>query len=221
MRPSLRRVSRGVCLLIVGLAAPIASPNTAAAGPWINDCRATFAGYAEIPALTLRATFVASLPEASPQAPEARPKAFEYSHGYQVRDRIHHIASFAMLPLFAGEAYVGQRMFDHPDNIPHALKSWHGAMATGIIGLFAVNSVTGVWNWLEGRKDPNAGKRRTIHAMLMLASDGGFVATALTSPGTHGPNGLDVSDSKKGLHAALAYTSISTATVGYLIMLFR
>jgi hypothetical protein len=149
------------------------------------------------------------------------PRAFQYSHGYEVRDRIHHLASYAMLPLFGAEAYIGQKLFNNPAQAGGGLRTSHKAIAVAIGGLFGVNSLTGVWNMFEGNNDPHAGTRRIVHGVLMLVADAGFFATALTRPNSRTAAGLTVYDAKKNQHAALAYASVSVATVGYLIMLFR
>jgi hypothetical protein len=148
-----------------------------------------------------------------------RPVVFIYSDAYQKRARIHRIASYATLPLFAIEAVVGQKMFNNPAAATGATRQLHRWVAIGLEGLFGLNSVTGVMNLWEARKDPNGKTLRTIHGVLMLVSDAGFVATALTAP-RHSPRGLLTYDAKKNQHMALAYASITTATVGYLIMLF-
>ena len=113
----------------------------------------------------------------------ARPApAFAYSEGYQTRDKIHHMASYTMLPLFAAQAYLGQHMFNNPASITPTMQTAHRAMAWGIAGLFGVNTVTGLWNLTEARKDPNGLGRRMVHATLMLVADAGFTATAFTRP---------------------------------------
>jgi hypothetical protein len=178
------------------------------------------------PAVALHATFA---PEpalqktivATQDSPTQRPVAFEYSEAYHVRNKIHHVASFAMLPLFIAEAYIGQKMFNDPAQITPAMKHAHGGIATGIGVLFGVNSVTGVWNLIEGRKDPNGLMLRTFHAVLMLVADAGFLATAVTHPSSRNAESVAIYDPKKNQHMALAYASVSTATVGYLIMVFR
>ena len=52
------------------------------------------------------------------------------------------------------------------------------------------------------------------HGLLMLAADAGFAITVLTAPSPRDDF------STHSTHRALAYTSISAATAGYLIMLF-
>lgn len=148
-----------------------------------------------------------------PQTPP-RVIPFEYSDAYRTRAKIHRIASFATLPLFAVEGFLGQSLYDNPTS---AKRSAHSAVAAGIGVLFGVNTVTGVWNLIEARHDPNGKGRRWAHGLLMLAADAGFVATAATAPDDDHEGG---SSSSKSTHRAIAFTSIGLATTGYLIMLF-
>ena len=46
--------------------------------------------------------------------PAPRPKAIEYSHGYEVRRKIHVYASFAMIPLFVTQIALGSKLYDTP-----------------------------------------------------------------------------------------------------------
>jgi hypothetical protein len=77
-----------------------------------------------------------------PQGAAPPPVAFEYSDAYRMRAKIHKVASFATLPLFATEGVLGQSLYDDPSS---RKKDAHLAVATGIGALFAVNTVTGVW----------------------------------------------------------------------------
>jgi hypothetical protein len=157
------------------------------------------------PAATMDGRFAqqAAVPVAAP---------VEYSQGYKTRLKIHKISSFAMLPLFATELILGQSIYNDPDS---GKKDAHVAVGVGIGTLFGINTVTGVWNLLESRKDPNGRKRRVIHSILMLAADAGFATTAALAPDTeHG------GDDSRGAHRAAAITSIGLGTAGYLMMLF-
>jgi len=158
---------------------------------------------------------VAGAPAAPSFAQQAAVPAvapIEYSHAYQTRLKIHKISSFAMLPLFATELILGQSIYNDPDS---GKKDAHVAVGVGIGTLFGINTVTGVWNLLESRKDPNGRKRRVIHSILMLAADAGFATTAALAPDTeHG------GDDSRGAHRAAAITSIGLGTAGYLMMLF-
>lgn len=140
------------------------------------------------------------------------PRAFEYSDGYRMRAKIHKASSLATLPLFAAEGIIGQSLYSNPTG---GKKDAHLAVATGIGALFAVNTVTGVWNLIEARKDPNHRKRRLVHGLLMLGADAGFVTTAALGPESeHGSV-----EGSRAAHRAAAFTSIGLATTGYLVML--
>ena len=169
----------------------------------------------------LELTRAVSAADATEAAQTARPVAFIYSEAYLTRARIHKRASYAMLPLFISEAVLGQKMFNNPSQLTNGKRTAHKVIGMGIGGLFAVNSVTGGWNLIEGRKDPDGLMRRTIHGTLMMVADLGFLASAATRPNSRTANGLAIYDAKKNQHMTIAYASISVATVGYLMMLFR
>jgi len=139
--------------------------------------------------------------------------AVEYSDGYRLRASIHKIASFATLPLFGAEAIVGQSLYSEATQ---GKKDAHLAIAAGIGALFAVETVTGVWNLIEARKDPVHRGRRLAHGLMMLGADAGFLATAALGPESeHG-----TVEGSSATHRAVAFTSIGLATASYLIMLF-
>ena len=152
-----------------------------------------------------------------PQAPTARPVAIEYSDGYYTRAKIHKYASFATLPLFATEIALGQSLYDGTGS--GSKRSAHGIVGAGISGLFAVNTVTGVWNMWEARKDPANQKLKLLHGVLMIAADAGFVASTVSAPG-HGRNSLTTFLANESTHRTIALTSIGIATGSYLMMLF-
>jgi hypothetical protein len=145
------------------------------------------------------------------------PTATTYSNGYEVRLKIHKYASWATLPLFGTEFALGQSLYNNPER--GAKRTAHGIVGTGIVGLFALNTVTGVWNLWEGRHDTEGRPMRIIHSVLMLASDGGFLATTATGP--HMRNGIITNPSDKSLHRDIAVASIGVGTVGYLLMLLK
>lgn len=150
----------------------------------------------------------AGLPPA-PAQEAAPPPAFEYSEGYGTRRRIHMAASYVMLPLVATQVVLGQRLYNGTAGAGE--RDAHSAVAAGVGALFVVNSVTGVWNLWEARKDPVGRGRRLAHGLLMLAADAGFVATGVLAP--EGGRG------NRAAHRAVALTSIGTATASYLFML--
>jgi len=151
------------------------------------------------------------------QAPVARPVAIEYSDAYYARAKIHKYASFATLPLFATELALGQSVYNDPNARASASRNAHIVVGTAITGLFAVNTVTGVWNMWESRNEPSHHKLKLIHGILMLGADAGFVATFASGPGGRVSSTLDA---QKQTHRSIAFTSIGLATGSYLMMLF-
>jgi hypothetical protein len=154
------------------------------------------------------------------QPPVRRPIAIEYSDAYQTRRKIHKYASFATLPLFATEVWLGQSLYNAPAN-SGSKRAAHGIVGAGIVGLFAVNTVTGAWNMFgEDRKDPKGRTLRLVHGLLMMAADAGFVATTRSGPNSRSPRQALTFATDEVTHRNLAIASISVATTGYLVMLF-
>jgi hypothetical protein len=77
--------------------------------------------------------------------PSKRPRAIEYSDWYYRRLTMHRIASYAELPLFAGEYVLGERLLHYTryERAPSGLKTAHVLVAGGLGTLFAFNTVTG------------------------------------------------------------------------------
>jgi hypothetical protein len=125
-----------------------------------------------------------SVPDTVPPRSK-RPRAIEYSDWYYRRLTMHRIASYAELPLFAGEYVLGERLLHYTqyERAPSGLKTAHVLVAGGLGTLLAFNTVTGGWNLWESRKDPAGRTRRILHTVLMLAADGGFFATAAAANG--------------------------------------
>ena len=176
------------------------------------------------PALTLpESPLAVAAANLQPKSAQARPVAVEYSDAYRVRLKIHKYASIATIPLFVTETWLGQSMYNDPASA-ESKRGAHGAVAASIGVLFGVNSVTGVWNLVEGRKNQAGRTRRTVHGILMLAADAGFVATGLLAPDEEGGDegqgaGHNHSSGSKSTHRAVALTSMGVATVSYLMML--
>jgi predicted metal-dependent enzyme (double-stranded beta helix superfamily) len=146
--------------------------------------------------------------------------AVEHSDAYERRKKIHKYASFATLPLFATEFALGQSLYNTPAN-PGSKRALHGFVGAGIVGLFAVNTVTGAWNMFgEDRKDPEGRTRRLVHGLLMMAADTGFVITERLGPNSHSQRQALTFESRKATHRNVAIASISVGTAGYLLMLF-
>lgn len=152
--------------------------------------------------------------EATNDTIRPRPRAFVYSDAYGTRMTIHKWSSWAMLPLFAGEYVVGQKLYTDPQG---GSRDTHSLLAAGIGGLFAVNTVTGAWNLWESRKDPHGRTRRWIHGISMIVADAGFLATAGTAPESE--DGFGATEGNKSLHRTLAISSGSLALGSWLMML--
>lgn len=174
-----------------------------------------------LPAAALLATFAlqqatptirsdSSRPRASRADTVQRRHAVSYSEWYNRRLTIHRIGSYTMLPLFGAEYVLGNQLIHGNDD--GGVKPAHVAVATGIGALFTVNTVTGVWNLWDSRADPAGRKRRTLHAIAMLASDAGFIWTGAIA------DGAKRSNANARRHRNVALASIGIATVGTAMM---
>jgi hypothetical protein len=145
-----------------------------------------------------------------------RPRAIEYSDAYYTRLKIHRVASYAELPLFATEYVLGQRLLNEErTGFPsQGLKTAHTTVALGLGALFTVNTVTGVWNLWESRSDPANRTLRLIHSAAMLGADAGF-AWAGASGG-----GAKDSQANANHHRTIAISSMALATAGTAMMWF-
>jgi hypothetical protein len=164
---------------------------------------------------------VAALDAQPAPAPAPRPIAFEYSDGYSTRLKIHKWASFLTLPLFATEVVLGQKLYN--GTASDSQRSAHQGVAVGIGSLFAVNTVTGVWNMVEARKDPNVKTKVKVHGILMLLADAGFAVTGFAAPHTEHGGEFEfegTSGMSQSTHRAIAISSVAVATTAYLVMLF-
>jgi hypothetical protein len=145
--------------------------------------------------------------------------AIEHSHAFEVRSKIHKIASLATLPLFGVQLALGQSLYNGTGN-GDAKKGAHAVVGAGIVGLFGVNTLTGAWNLfgVEGRRDRGGRTLRLVHGLLMMAADVGFVATSLSTPDSEGRRSGAFEDNR-ATHRNLAIASISVGSAGYLLML--
>lgn len=158
-----------------------------------------------------------------------RPHAIEYSDAYATRLTIHRIGSYLMFPLFGTEYWLGEKLIN--GTASHGERSAHGVVATGIGGLFAINTVTGAWNLYDSRKDPSGRTRRIVHGALMLAADAGF-ALAAASAGDENEGGSFGGDNQinasrafaeggsddASTHKRIALTSIGISAIGTVMM---
>jgi hypothetical protein len=160
------------------------------------------------------ATYRVTPEDTAPARP--RRKAVVISDAYATRLTIHKWASYTTLPLFAAQAIVGEKLYrDAQNGLPrsHSTVFAHDAIGVGLGALFAVNTVTGGLNWWETRHDGAGRAWRTAHALLMLASDGGFAATAAMGSNAR------YSQADRDRHRNWAIGSASVALVSYVMML--
>jgi hypothetical protein len=189
---SLQLAGAGVARVPDGVAVDASLPPVLA-GPWNADL--TFAPDSSVPSDTIR----------------RRPRAIDYSDAYYKRLTIHRIGSYAMLPLFAAEYALGQRLLTgtYP---PRWIKPAHGAVAGGLGVLFTVNTVTGGWNLWDARHDESDRTRRFLHTGLMLASDAGFAWAGAIG----GSSNNSLAAAHK--HRNVAIGSMAISTVGTAMM---
>lgn len=142
---------------------------------------------------------------------------YEYSDGFYARLALHRIASYGTLPLFVAQYFAGEELLRNVDHAAGWARAIHGPAAAGVAGLFLVNTVTGGMNVVEGIRDPADRGRRTVHSLLMLIAEAGFVWTGVTASGAgrYKPD----SNELRTTHRKVALGSMGVATLGYLIMI--
>jgi len=190
---------------------------------------------AEMPPDTLSPAVVpaaASLPALSDTSRVARPRGgprlavapadtgtkkrplIEYSDWYGRRLAIHRALSWSMLPLFAASYYTGDRLArDGRDASPNWVRQTHPLAAGAAAGVFGVNTVTGLWNLWDARKDPEGRTRRILHSTLFLIADAGFAYA-----GSIGEQARD-NGAIRSRHRTIALSSMGVSTAGWLVML--
>lgn len=137
-------------------------------------------------------------------------QAVEYSDSYATRLTIHRVGSYAILPLFGAQYLLGNELIGGTDK--DWVKPAHVGVALGVGTVFASNTVTGVWNLWEGRRDPEGRTRRLLHAGLMLAGQAGFVYTATLADDARRTSAA------AERHRNAALVSIGISTSGVLLM---
>jgi hypothetical protein len=138
----------------------------------------------------------------------------ELSDAYYTRLAVHRWGSYAELPLFASEYWLGNKLLARGTPVADWVKPTHVGVALGLGGLFGLNTITGAWNLAEGWSQ--LGDRKTLviaHTALMLASDAGFALAGAT-----GGDARELDGQQR--HRTIALTSIGLATVGTAIMWF-
>lgn len=157
-----------------------------------------------------------------PDTTRRRRRAVEVSEGYARRLTVHRIGAYAMLPLFAAQYALGEKMLGQKEDafrgvgagVSDGVRNAHRVVAGGVGAVFAVNTVTGVWNLYETREQAEGRARRTTHALLMLAADAGFVATGIL-----GVRAADRAPSDARTHRSVGLVSMGVSTLSAAVML--
>jgi hypothetical protein len=144
-----------------------------------------------------------------------RRRSIEVSEWYERRLRIHRYGAYTVIPLFAFQAIAGNQVFEKGDGAPRWAKTGHRAGASALAGVFTLNTVTGLWNLWDSREAEQGRGRRTVHTLLMLASDAGF-----TYAGVRLSEQAENDAGKRRQHRNLAYASMATALTGAGVMVF-
>ena len=144
-----------------------------------------------------------------------RAPSVEYSDVYHTRVSIHRALSWAMVPLFIGSGYTGFQLRNKRDLAPKWVRDIHGPLAGATVVVFGMNSLTGVWNLVEGRKDPEGRTKKIVHGALFLAAAAGF--TYVTAAGDN----IRAFGKPNHWHRDIALASMSVSLVSWSLMLFR
>ena len=146
--------------------------------------------------------------------PRRRRKAIEVSDWYERRLRIHRYGAYATIPLFVFQAAAGNELYHKGSGADSWARNGHRIGATGLATVFGVNTVTGLWNLWDSRSAPQGRTRRTIHALLMLASDAGFAYAGIKLS-----EDAEQSADARRKHRNTAYASMGVAVTGAGMML--
>jgi len=146
--------------------------------------------------------------------PRRRRKAIEVSDWYERRLRIHRYGAYATLPLFVFQAAAGNELYHKGSGADGWARNGHRVGATALATVFSVNTVTGLWNLWDSRAVPQGRTRRTIHTLLMLASDAGFAYAGIKLS-----EDAEQSAEARRKHRNTAYASMGVAVTGAGMML--
>jgi hypothetical protein len=202
-----------VTLALVSALAAAPADTLPAPSPVVSPAPSPLAGVVEQPVGIGAPVF------AGDTTPSRRRKAVEVSDMYAFRLKIHYIASFATIPIFAAQAVVGEQLYNSENKgypPPAGMKTTHDAIAVALGALFVTNTVTGSWNWWETRNNEKGRTWRTIHAALMLLSDAGFAYTAAL--GSNAQFNARGGNPARDLHRNWAEASAGVALASYIMM---
>jgi hypothetical protein len=164
--------------------------------------------------LTSRLELPVSLQLEADTTPRRRRKSIEVSDWYERRLRIHRYGAYATLPLFAFQAAAGNELYHKGSGADAWARNGHRVGATALATVFSINTVTGLWNLWDSRAVPQGRTRRTIHTLLMLASDAGFAYAGIKLS-----EDAEQSAEARRKHRNTAYASMGVAVTGAGMML--
>lgn len=145
--------------------------------------------------------------------PRVRPRAVEVSDWYGRRLTIHRYLAYSVIPLFAAQYVAGNQLYHESASAPTWAKTTHRTVASTLVGVFGVNTVTGLWNLWDSRSVSEGRLLRTAHALTMLAADAGF-----TYAGAKLAREAETSAVKRRQHRDVALASIGLTVAGGLMM---
>lgn len=207
-------------LLVASLSAPFIAGGAAAQASQAQVARACDA----LPASTVETApgipltlHLPDAPVAAPiRAPFCSPPADRQTEDdvgewYGHRLTLHRYAAWTAVAAFPVEIYTGWRLRSAGAD-PEWVRDTHRATVWVLGTTFAVNTVTGTWNWWDSRKEPQGRGWRTAHTLVMLAADAAMFATAREGQArARGEGGR--------WHRELAFTTAGLTAIGHLMML--
>jgi hypothetical protein len=164
--------------------------------------------------VTSRLELPTSLHLEADTTPRRRRKSVEVSEWYERRLRIHRYGAYATIPLFVFQAAAGNELYQKGSGADGWARNGHRVGATSLATVFGVNTVTGLWNLWDSRSVPQGRTRRTIHTLLMLASDAGFAYAGIKLS-----EDAEQSADARRKHRNTAYASMGVAVTGAGMML--
>ncbi|MEZ4455250.1 MAG: hypothetical protein R2882_01685 [Gemmatimonadales bacterium] len=148
-------------------------------------------------------------------ASAAAPSAIEYSETYATRVTASIVAQLRDDPAVHRRGYTGFQLRNKGVNAPQWTRDLHGPIAAGTAIVFGMNTLTGVWNLWEGRKDPEGRGKRLLHGAMFLAAGAGF--TYVIAAGDN----IYTSGRGNHWHRDVALASMSVSLVSWSIMIFK
>jgi hypothetical protein len=162
---------------------------------------------------------IVPLPSLSPAdtPTTTRRRATEVSSWYGPRLWIHRITAIVIPGLFIYQYSLGDKIID-AETEGRAPPAWvrpaHRTGAKVIAGAFAVNTVTGAWNWWDSRHSEEGRLARTLHALSMVGAMGGFTYAGIKlAEDAQTADSFEEAMDKRRQHRAVALTSMGVTVV--------